>query len=332
MVGSVVAAAMAALLVGLADASPRDVGAPAPQEPQSQATQLADVEVTAERVRDLARTFVGRVAAPSRGRGLARWRKVCPGIANLNRQVAQPIADQIAIRAADLGIEVDGVGCEPNIIVVFSTDARSLTQALVESEPRVFRGQGGGIDRGGAALRAFQESTRPIRWWSMTVPIDSETGRRAGRVPGDRAGGPIGARLAATLGCPPPFADCVGAGVPIIQSAGGASRLNGQIVDQLYKAIVIVDIDGVAGLNAAQLGDYIAMVTLAQIDPEADTGAFDTVLNLFLDPQGVTGLTEWDQSYLSALYGSRGRQRTAAAQAVAAAAIMNRERSANDPE
>lgn len=292
------------------------------QDPQTPPTQLEDVEVTARANADMARTFVDRVAAPARGRGLGRWLKICPGIANLDRAVAQPIVDRMAQRAGDLGIEVEGPGCEANIIVVFTADAPAVTRALVEAEPRVFRGQGGGIDRGGAALRAFLASERPVRWWSLSVPIDSETGRRAVRVPGDRVGGPVGNRLAQALGCRP--SDCVGAGAPIIQSAGGASRLNSRIVDQLYKSIVIVDIDAVSGLNAAQLGDYLAMVSLAQVDPEAETGAFDTVLNLFADPRGVQGLTEWDASYLQALYESPSRRRSAGAQADAVAAIMNR--------
>lgn len=292
------------------------------QDPPSPAVQLEDVEVVARARAERARVFVGEVAAPARGRGLGRWLKICPGIANLDRAVAQPIVDRLAARAGELGIEVEGPGCEANIIVVFTADAGDLTRALVQAEPRVFRGQGGGIDRGGAALRAFQNGERPVRWWSLSVPINSETGQRAVRVPGDRSGGHVDPRVADLLRCNP--ADCVGAGAPIIQSHGGASRLNSQIIDQLYKSIVIVDIDAVAGLNAGQLGDYLAMVTLAQVDLEADTGPFDTVLNLFESPEGVTGLTEWDWSYLQALYGSTSRRRSAGAQATAVASIMAR--------
>lgn len=309
---------LAALMAVLALAGAQDPV----QDPQTPAVQIEDVEVIARARAERARAFVGEVAAPARGRGLGRWLKICPGIANLDRAVAQPIVDRLAARAGELGIEVEGPGCEANIIVVFTADAGDLTRALVEAEPRVFRGQGGGIDRGGAALRAFQAGERPVRWWSLSVPINSETGQRAVRVPGDRSSGHIDPRLADLLGCNPQ--DCVGAGVPIIQSAGGASRLNSQIVDQLYKSIVIVDIDAVAGLNAGQLGDYLAMVTLAQVDLEADTGPFDTVLNLFESPEGVTGLTEWDWSYLQALYGSGSRRRSAGAQATAVASIMAR--------
>ena len=314
MIQSLVALALALTLSG---------PPPQIQEPDTPAAQLEDVEVIARANADRARTFVNRVAAPARGRGLGRWRKVCPGVANLDRAVAQPIVDQIAIRAIELGIEVEGEGCEANIIVVFTTDAGALTRSLVEREPRVFRHGGNGIDRGTAALRAFQNSEAPVRWWLLNVPIDSETGRRAVRVPGDRAGGPVSPRFAEALGCN--VNDCAFAGAPIIQSAGGASRLNSQVVDQIYKAIVIVDIDAVAGLNAVQLGDYLAMVSLSQVDPEGETDGFDTVLNLFDDPVGVTGLSAWDQAYLQALYGSHSRRRSAGAQADAVAAIMNRD-------
>lgn len=307
-----------ALMAAAALVGPQDQVSP----PQAARAQLEDVEVTARATRDQARIFVDRVAAPARGRGLGRWRKVCPGVANLDRAVAQPIVDQIAARAAELGIEVEGPGCEANIIVVFSSDAAGVSRALVRSDPRVFRHGGNGIDRGNAALRAFQESDQPVRWWSLSVPIDSDTGRRAVRVPGDRAGGPVSEQFATAIGCNPE--DCMAAGAPIIQSTGGASRLNSRIVDQLYKSIVIVDMDAVSGLTTAQIGDYLAMVSLAQVDPAADTAAFDTVLNLFDNPEGTPGLTAWDRSYLSALYGSPSRRRSVGAQAAAVAAIMNR--------
>jgi len=315
--------ALVAVVAGLL--GPQD----AVQTPQPAATQLEDVEVTARQRADMARTFVRRVSAPARGRGLGRWRKICPVVANLDRAIAQPIADLIATNADELGIEVEAPGCEADLIVIFTTDAGALTRALVENDPRVYRGQGGGIDRGGVALRAFQNRERPIRWWSLSVPIDSESGQRAVRIPGDRAGGPIDAQTAAIIGCDPN--DCAAVGAPAILMTS-ASRINSQIVDQIYKVIVIVDIDAVAGLSTTQLGDYLSMVTLSQVDPEADTAAFDTVLNLFENPQGVPGLTAWDRAYLSALYNSPSRRRTAGGQANAVAAIMNRDRVAEPDE
>ena len=284
--------------------------------------------MTARQTADLARTFVGRVAAPARGRGLGRWRKVCPGVANLDRAIAQPIADRIAATADELGIEVEGPGCNANVIVVFTIDAAAVTRAMVEADPRVFRGQGGGIDRGGAALRAFLDTERPVRWWSLSVPIDSETGQRAVRVPGDRSSLVVDEQTASIVGCD--RSDCAIGAAPLIRSTS-ASRINSQIVDQIYKSIIVVDIDAVSGLSTTQLGDYLALVALSQVDPEADTSAFDTVLNLFENPQSVAGLTAWDRSYLSALYNSPSRRRTVGGQANAVASIMNRT-AASEPD
>ncbi len=306
------------VLAALVAIVPQQVPGQVPTPP----TQLEDVEVTRRATVDMARAFVGRVGAPARGRGLGRWQRVCPAVANLDREVAQVIVDRIAMTAADLGIEVQGPGCEADIIVVFTTEAPALTRAMVEAEPRVFRHGGGGIDRGTAALRRFIASEQPIRWWTLSVPVDSETGRRAVRARGDPGGAAVSPRIAALFGCNP--SDCAAAAAPAI-AINSASRLNTQIVDHIYKSIIVVDMDAVAGLNTTQLGDYLSMIALTQVDPEADTGTFDTVLNLFDDPNGVTGLTDWDRSYMKALYGSPSIRLSVGAQAGAVAAIMNRD-------
>ena len=287
---------------------------------QDRPTQLEDITVTAQRRADAARSFVGQVAAPARGSGLGRWREICPGIVNLDRSVAQPIVDRMVQVAIDTGVRVQDPGCAANIVVVFAADAPGLTRALVDNDRRLFTQGGNGIDRGATALRDFRDTERPVRWWSLSVPINSETGRRAVRVPGDRAGGPD-PRLARLFGCTSSPSDCVGVGAPIIQSTT-SSLLSTPIVDQLYKTIVIVDAASVDGLNAAQLGDYLAMVTLSQVDPQAETGAFETVLNLFEDPEAVVGLTDWDRAYLSSLYRSNSGRRSSIAQANAVADLM----------
>jgi hypothetical protein len=43
-------------------------------------------------------------------------------------------------------------------------------------------------------------------------------------------------------------------------------------------------------------------VSLAQIDPDASPAAFDSILNLFTNPAAYSGLTDWDRSYVRALY------------------------------
>ncbi|HEY0599999.1 hypothetical protein [Brevundimonas sp.] len=264
--------------------APAPQQAPAAEEP----TRLEDVTVTGRPLDQLIEDFVGEVAEPNRHRGLARWEeRVCVGVANLTGETAQYLADRISTVAEDVGLEVGGPGCTPNIMVVATDDGGALARTLVEERGRAFRMGGAGMDRGGDALADFVETDRPVRWWQMSLPVDAETGDRAVRIPGDCRNSCTGAADAA----------------PQI-GVFAASRLNTQIVDALIRTIVIVDVGDVAGLSVLQLADYIAMVSLAQIDPDADTSRYASILNVFDDPEGSASVTDWDRAYLAGLYGA----------------------------
>ena len=247
---------------------------------------LEDVEVTGRPLDSLIRNFVAEVAAPNRDRGLARWNdRICVGVANLQKEAAQYIVDRVSTVAEDVGLTPGQPGCTPNIIIVASADTSALAQGLVSERARAFRMGGPGMDRGGAALRAFQTTDMPVRWWQVSVPTDSETGQRAVRIPGDCWN----------------TCNSVFDYAPII-SLPAASRLNTQIVDNIIRTIVIIDVDQMAGVSLVQLADYIAMVTLAQIDPTADTSSYSSILNVFAAPDDAQALTHWDTAYLQGLY------------------------------
>jgi len=262
---------------------------PAPQEVRASpepAVELEDIIVTGRPLDAMIRDFVGEVAEPNRRRGLARWQDgVCVGAANLRRETAQYLIDRISTVAADVGLEPGGPGCTPNLMVVATADGGDLARALVGNRPRAFRMGGSGMDRGGVALRDFMETERPVRWWQLSVPVDSATGQRAIRLPGDCSGACMS---------PMDFA-------PTIR-VFAVSRLKSQIVDVLFRTVVIVDVDEIAGLSALQLADYIAMVSLAQIDPDAEVGSYASILNVFETPETIGSLTNWDRAYLGGLY------------------------------
>lgn len=307
---------IAAVVLGLAAQAHAQTQSP-PSNPDI--TVLPEVMVSGRPTPEAVQDFVGRVAAPSSGRGLARWRgEVCPGVANLDRDAAQAIIDRITTAAASLDLQTGQPGCKPNLIVVFTDDGGGVARALNEANPQLFRQNVTGLDRGAAAFRDFLNADRPVRWWSLSLPVDSETGLRAVRIPGDRSGAVVDPSVAAMLGCNPD--DCVIGAAPII-SRKGAGRLNTQIVDDLFKTIVIVDLGLIGEVNTVQLGDYIAFIGLAQLDAQAETQGFDTVLNLF-SGGGQQGLTDWDRSYLSAIYAARSLRISPQAQASAVAAIM----------
>lgn len=259
--------------------------APAPAVSQDP-VQLEDVVVSGRTLETLIRDFVVEVGEPNRRRGLARWNdRICVGVANLEGEAARYLADRISTVAMDLGLTPGAPGCTPNILIVATDDAGSLAAQLTGQRRRAFRLGGSGMDRGGAALRDFVDTDRPVRWWQMSLPVDSESGDIAVRIPGQCTG------------------DCVDAMDMAPQiGVASASRLTTQIVDNLIRAIVIVDVDEVGGVSALQLADYIALVSLAQIGPDADTSGYATILNVFDDPAASDSLTDWDIAYLEGLY------------------------------
>ncbi|WP_156320445.1 hypothetical protein [Brevundimonas sp. AAP58] len=195
---------------------------------------------------------------------------------------------------------------------MFAADATAMVGTLAEERRRAFRPGTSGLERGERAFQAFLNGDRPVRWWHLSMPVDAETGARATRLPGDiRSGGAPSAPYVSTI----------------------ASRLNTQVRDDIFKALIFVDIDQLHDVTAAQLADYLALVALAQIDPEAELVGYDSILNLFVERSGAPdGLTDWDRSFLEALYTTldepQGPQ-NAAAQADAVAGALARRREAD---
>jgi hypothetical protein len=94
------------------------------------------------------------------------------------------------------------------------------------------------------------------------------------------------------------FGPCVpGNGVAI------GTRLRYGAVQGLQSVIILVDGKRANELNIGQLADYITLVGLAQIRPDANTGTAPTILTVFTgaDPQ-PQGLSPWDESFLRGLY------------------------------
>jgi hypothetical protein len=229
------------------------------------------------------RDFIGQVVATPPGRGFARWhRRVCVGVHNLDSGPAQYIADRISKLALDVGLEPGEPGCRPDVNIVFATNARETAAAMVEQEPRVFMRVAGnaGMDLGRVALADFVESDRAVRWWHVSMPVDARTGNPAIEL----------SKNCGEAHCPPT--------IPV----AGPSRIHNGTRDDLMYVIVVVDATQLKGTTWQQLGDYLAVVSLAQIDPGSNPAAFDSILNLFTNPAAYSGLTDWDRSYIRALY------------------------------
>lgn len=269
-----------------------------------QQAQLPDVVVTGGRsVREAIDAFVDEVVAPPADRGPARWdRKVCVGVVNLRQDAAQALIDRISQVALDVELEIGEPGCSPNILIIATDDGPGLATTLVGERPNAFRPPYAGAARSIAQLERFQNTDRPVRWWHVSLPTDVDTGQIAVRLPGQ--------------------------GPPILNVLGG--RLRTEIQNDLRRAFIIVDFSRTGSVTFQQLSDYVAMVAFAQIDPDAEVSSFDTVLNVFDNPAAADGMTDWDLSYLRALYSAELNQRSPNHQAGAIGGIMVRDREKTD--
>jgi len=284
-------ALLAAALLASPQAAPAAQTPPVSQDP----VRLEDVVVDAQRLEDTTEAYVDEVAAPARRRGLARWKDgMCVGVVNLERETAQYLADRVSDVARSLGLRAHEPDCHPSVLIVATSDGPTFTEQFVAMRPRLFRVGATGMDRGSAELRDFIREERPVRWWHVSLPVDSETGLPVVRPPGFVSGSGTGGG-----GRDATSAQEYAPNTAIF----AASRLNSQYVDHLKRVFIIVDVDQLNGASIEQLGDYVAMVAMAQIDPDADTARFDTILNLFDGPATApTGLTGWDRAYLEGLY------------------------------
>jgi hypothetical protein len=154
-----------------------------------------------------------------------------------------------------------------------STDGAALAKRLVDDHLQQFRpGDTDGADLGREALRLFQRSDAPVRWWHVSRTVLADTGAPVRR------------------------------GTSVL--VRGASRLSKNVREDISHVLVILDGSRIGSVSFAALSDYVAMVALAQVDADADTREFPTVLNLFTNKAGdrTTRMTQWDLDYLIALY------------------------------
>lgn len=255
-----------------------------------------------------AQSFVSEVAyAPSGSdRPYARWdSRICVGAVGLTPSEAQTLVDRISMRAQSVGLRTGEPGCQANVMVIYAPDSDTLSRQIVDQR-RDLLGNGGDT-AGSAALAAFANTPRPVRWWHVS---DAGAGGLSDRPGADRARRSSGTDVAQAA------ASNDGGGASGVEGAGNiqgvdAVRSNGSRARQVARnnmsyALIVVDARRVSGVPATAWMDYVALVSLAQIDPTARAEGYDTILNVFSTPQVTqTGLTAWDDAFLHALYRAR---------------------------
>ncbi len=300
--------------LGLVTGSTNEQQEPQPMTPAAQegsVVDLGEIEVVSERLlREQVQSFTREATAPPPGRPLARWdRSVCVGAFNLDARYAQFMIDRVVTVANDLGLETRPPGCKPNIMIVAAADADELAQGLVTDDEPSFRPSLNAVSLDQDALERFKTTDAPVRWWHVSMPVSVDTGDVAVTTFGEVIVGKNGPE-------------------PLAIKVRDASRLRANTRDDLQRATIIIDTSRVGTIGFGALSDYVAMIALAQMAPDADTSAYDTVLNLFREgADRSAGLTQWDRDYLKALYSARRdyARPTQQARAIVSGVVAQRE-------
>ncbi len=288
-----------ALAVAVGSGAVQDVSPGRSPQGQDPVVELPEVVVEGELPEALAREFIDQVAAPPSGATVARWHdQVCVGVVNLRPETARFLIDRVESVAADLGLRPERPGCRPDVLIVATVDGSTVARGLVQRRRSVLAPGNAIQSRSRGELETFANRDRPVRWWHISTSVDPATGRDVVRN-----------RRRETFDATKTI-DLIRSG-PVV--AGTIpSLITSSLRQDLRRAVLIIDFDRIADVDFNQLADYVAFVALAQVDPDADTAGFATILNVFDDPT-TPGLTEWDLAYLQGLYRSDDRARTASA-------------------
>jgi hypothetical protein len=200
--------------------------------------------------------------------------RLCPLVAGAPADVNTYVAARLRQVGQSVLIAFETKACRPNLLVLFSREPDlMLKQARARYK----------ISFAGAQLPAIERfiaDSRPVRWWHMVVPTSNL--------------GPV-----ATMG------DAFGP--EELRSSG--SRIVSPTRNLIGASVVVIDARQVHGVEIAALADYVAMVSLADIDSSAVLPGQASILNLFADsaPAGKVArrMTPIDLAYLRALYSVR---------------------------
>ncbi len=243
---------------------------------------------------------------------LARWDDdVCVGAVGLDSTQLQQLVDRVSQRARAVGLRPGRPGCRANVMVVFSNDSDAITRQIVDQRRDMLGFYGGDaqVTAGREAMEEFANTPRPIRWWHVSStgvgsmrPDAARSRQSNGRTAAAAAAG--GGGTSGASGDQGGVTDLQGADA--VRSSGSRTRA-AEARNDLSYALIVVDARRIANTPASAWMDYVAFNALAQINPDARTANYPTILNLFSEPStSLTELTTWDLAYLEGLYSVRG--------------------------
>lgn len=260
-----------ALLAGLASALVAAQPATARQEP----TTVEGITVSGEKPQtqeQKIKTFVAAASVKTGTGQLGRWDKeICVVVENVRADAAAVLKDRIAATAQEVGLTVGDAGCKPNIMILATDDAQALLTASVKKNKRAFLDDEWTLRVREEDLDEFIASDQPVRCWFVVKRVT-------------RDGKPY--RVGTVI--------------------EGRGRIGSTVRADFNHVFIILDVSRIGKVKFPALADYVAMVSLAQISPDAEFPDVPTVLRLFeregAERAEAEGMTAWDHALLKALY------------------------------
>jgi hypothetical protein len=222
--------------------------------------------------------FVTSVLVQTWNDSLIRWNTpVCPLVAGLSKEFGEFILERISRAAIGAGAPLAGRVCQPNLYVLATDSPDVLVRRLARDQTM-------------SGAKAGQPGQRPIRvWYNTGIGCSGGTPRERG----------VSKALGITA---PGRPDVV---LPLCKGVGSGSvdtHLTYAGILTISSAIVVIDLRRMKNVTIQQLADYVALVGLANVQLDVDTGPAQTILQLFGHAAPPQGLTQWDRALLYSLY------------------------------
>ena len=231
------------------------------------------VTVRATNRKDLLEFVRATSALSSDGQVSRRPNRLCPLVSGASVEVNTYVTARIREVGAQVGVQFEKKACRPNLLVLFSREPQVMLQKARDRRKIHFE------PATPAQIQRFMANSRPVRWWNSVVVIPSWGS-------------------ASVVGDPD--------GPPEIKSPG--SRMKQPTRSAIRGSLIVVDAGQTDGVEVGAITDYIALVSLTDIKPEADLTGYNSILNLFAPgPSGGAAkrLTAFDLAYLRGVYSVR---------------------------
>lgn len=235
-------------------------------------------------VEQQAKHFINNIASVADSGQYARWKDtVCVkviGIADAYGGLVQSKIYEVAMR---VGAISGKNGCQPNVLVTFTDDAKSLIAVIEKKNPNSFR------QTSQKELDILRSKEPAVRWWYAILDEGAD-------------GHQVNFESAA-----------------LINNTSIPRPSNGRYLDSYYSSLIgtkirsniqgawiIVDVNRATGYTLKALSSYISLIVLAQIKMTPNLGFSQSIVSLFSkspgDATSPSDITDWDLAYLSSLY------------------------------